>query len=98
LMQSSQTCRVPLAQLRLATRLSQLTSSVETVDERSTMRTSEAGPVDDFSRSRLTMSSCRSRHVTPLKGEIRRDSLPGWENMDSDMARRRNGVWSDLTL
>jgi len=98
LMQSSQTCRVPLAQLRLATRLSQLTSSVETVDERSTMGTSEAGPVDDFLRSRLPKSSCRSRHVTPLKGDTWRDSLPGWENMDSDMARRRNGVWSDLTL
>ncbi|KAF1921029.1 hypothetical protein BDU57DRAFT_407514, partial [Ampelomyces quisqualis] len=58
LMQSSLTCRVPLAQLWLATRLSQLSSSIETVDENSITRTSEAGPVDDSLRSRL-MSSCR---------------------------------------
>jgi transcriptional activator HAC1 len=96
LMQSSLTCRVPLAQLMLATRLSQRSSSVETVDKRPAKGTSRAGPVDGaVVRSRLMKSSRRRpvgrrRHVTPLKrgfGSLT-ESSRGWENM-------ANGVRSD---
>jgi flagellar motility protein MotE (MotC chaperone) len=98
LMQSSLTCRVPLAQLMLATRLSQRSSSVETVDERSRKGTSRAGPVGgDALRLRLTNSS-RSlqgeRRVTTLK----KASSLGWENRGCGITRRRNGVLSDSAL
>ena len=82
LMQSSQTCRVPLAQLRLATGFSQLSSSVDAVDERSSKGMSKAGPVDGVRRSRL-MRSPRLR-----QSGRRRTSL-GQENMDCRFARRR---------
>jgi hypothetical protein len=96
LMQSSLTCRVPLAQLMLATRLSQRNSSIETVDERSSMGMSKAGPVDGaVLRSRLMKSSRRKqvgrrRRVTSLKQDFGRfmGSSQGWENM-------ANGVLSD---
>jgi len=96
LMQSSLTCRVPLAQLMLATRLSQRSSSVETVDKRPTKGTSRAAPVDvAVIRSRLMKSSRRRqvgrrRYVTPLKRGFGRFTVSsrGWENM-------ANGVWSD---
>ncbi|KAH6073949.1 hypothetical protein HBI67_060560 [Parastagonospora nodorum] len=74
LMQSSLTCRVPLAQLMLATRLSQRSSSVDGVDERPMKGTSGAGLVDGaVIQSRLMKSSRRRRHVgrrrhvSPLK-------------------------------
>jgi hypothetical protein len=83
LMQSTLTCRMPLAQLMLATRLSQRSSSIEAVGEVSSKGMSETGPVGGgVSRSRLTKSSKprqlgRRLHVTSLKGK----SL-GWENTD----------------
>jgi hypothetical protein len=90
LMQSSLTCRVPLAQLLLATSLLQRSTSVEAVDERSSKNTSRAGPVDDgvLLDSRLNKSSTwkevgRRRRVTSLKrgfGHSMGSSM-GWENM-----------------
>jgi hypothetical protein len=83
LMQSTLTCRMPLAQLMLATRLSQRSSSIEAVDEESSKGASRAGPVDGVvSKSRLTKSSKlrqvgRRLHVTSLKSK----SLD-WENTD----------------
>ncbi|KAH7401030.1 hypothetical protein DE146DRAFT_485710 [Phaeosphaeria sp. MPI-PUGE-AT-0046c] len=81
LMQSSLTCRVPLAQLLLATRLSQLSSSVEAVNERSNLGTSVAGPVaetDNVLESRLTSSPIRRRHVPSLKTGLGWDRKTDW--------------------
>ncbi|OAL00753.1 hypothetical protein IQ06DRAFT_294021 [Phaeosphaeriaceae sp. SRC1lsM3a] len=90
LMQSSLTCRVPLAQHLLATRLSQLSSSVEAVDERSTTGTSAAGPVaesDKVLESRLTSSPTRRRHVPSLKTGL------GWDRKrDTWDVTRHGGV------
>jgi hypothetical protein len=91
LMQSSLTCRVPLAQLMLATRLSQRGSSVETVDERSSKGMSRAGPVGgDALRLRLTNSS-RSRHSGRHRSVTTRNkaSSMGWENRGCGITRRR---------
>ncbi|KAF2828729.1 hypothetical protein CC86DRAFT_197259 [Ophiobolus disseminans] len=96
LMQSSLTCRVPLAHLMVATRPSQRSSSVETVDERSTKGTSGAGPVDGGYRLRRTGSSRlaqggRRRRVatsSSLQRGYRRSSL-GWENRGCGFTRRQ---------
>ncbi|KAH8732242.1 hypothetical protein GQ44DRAFT_602369 [Phaeosphaeriaceae sp. PMI808] len=91
LMQSSQTCRVPLAQLRLATGFSQLSSSVDAVDERSSKGMNEAGPVDGILRSRLMKSSW----LRQLGG--RRTSL-GQENMGCRFTRRQTESRAMLLL
>lgn len=94
LMQSSLTCRVPLAQLMLATRLSQRSSSVDAVNERSTKGTSGAGPVEGAHRLRLMKSLklrqlWRRRRVTTWKNNRRRMSLaPGQENLGCRILRR----------
>jgi hypothetical protein len=82
LMQSSLTCRVPLAQLLLATRLSQRSSSVEAVDERSSKGMSEAGLVEGVPKSRLMSSRLRQL------GRRRRVSSLGQENMGFGFTRR----------
>jgi hypothetical protein len=87
LMQSSLTCRVPLAQLLLATRLSQRSSSVEAVDERSSKGMSGPGPVDGGATRLRLMKSSKfrqvgwRRHVTSLKRSL------GWENTDGGLIK-----------
>ena len=67
LMQNSLTCRVPLAQLLLATRLSQRSSSIEDIVARPGKGMTEAGPVDGVLRSRL-MRSNKLRQSSRRKG------------------------------
>ncbi|KAH7088563.1 hypothetical protein FB567DRAFT_569387 [Paraphoma chrysanthemicola] len=87
LMQSSLTCRVPLAQLTLATRLSQRSSSVEAVNERSSKGTSEAGPEEGAHRLRLMKSSKlrqlgrRRRVTTTLKNNRHASPSSSWAHM-----------------
>ncbi|UPX14191.1 transcription factor that binds to CRE motif [Ascochyta rabiei] len=66
LMQSSLTCRVPLAHLLVATRFSQQTTSFENVIRPGSEK-SETGSLDDVRRSRL-MRSCRLRQLGRRKG------------------------------
>ena len=66
LMQSSLTCRVPLAHLSVATRLSQQTTSFENAIRPGSEK-SETGSLDGVRRSRL-MRSCRSRQLGRRKG------------------------------
>lgn len=91
LMQSSLTCRVPLAQLWLATRLSQRSSSIEDITARSGEVTDGSGPVDGVLESRLMRSfqlrqSGRRKGVPSLRGPM--VSL-GRENLGCDLMRRR---------
>lgn len=90
LMQSSLTCRVPLAQLMLATRLSQRSSSVETV-ERSNLGLTKAGPVDGgVLRLRRTRTP-KVRQSTKCKSVTIRRSMSALarENMACGFTRRR---------
>jgi hypothetical protein len=98
LMQNSLICRVPLAQLMLATRLSQRSSCIEdSVNETLSTGLGKAGPDDgDVLGFRLTSSSTRSlqprrrRYISPLKRDTKRTrSLSGWENMGCASTRRR---------
>jgi hypothetical protein len=97
LMQSSLTCRVPLAHLTVATRPSQRSSSVDAVGERSSKGMSRAGPVDgDGHGSRLTKSSKlrqvgRRRRVSTLNRGYRRsmNTSLGSENLWRVFTRRR---------
>merc|ERR1712137_1477961 len=66
LMQSSLTCRVPLAHLLVATRLSQQTTSFENVIRPGSEK-SETGSVDDVRKSRM-MRSSRLRQLGRRKG------------------------------
>lgn len=93
LMQSSLTCRVPLAHLTVATGPSQRIASVETVDERSNKGTSRARLVDGRHRLRLMKSSGpgqvgRRRRVSTFKRDSRRSSQ-GWENRGCGFTRRQ---------
>lgn len=78
LMQSSLTCRVPLAHLSVATRLSQQTTSFENVIRPGSEK-SETGSLDGVRRSRL-MRSCRLRQLGRRKGvqSMRMDALRPW--------------------
>jgi transcriptional activator HAC1 len=66
LMQSSLTCRVPLAHLLVATGLSQQTTSFENAIRPGSEK-SETGSLDGVRRSRL-MRSCRLRQLSRRKG------------------------------
>lgn len=66
LMQSSLTCRVPLAHLLVATRLSQQTTSFENAIKPGSKK-SETGSIDGVRRSRM-MRSCRLRQLSRRKG------------------------------
>ncbi|KAF7443772.1 bZIP-2 multi-domain protein [Pyrenophora tritici-repentis] len=81
LMQSSTTCRVPLAQLRLATRPSQRDNfSIEAVLRLSEGLKDQAESVKGDCGSRLTRSS-KSRQLGGRKnGSLRLDRVLGWEN------------------
>lgn len=105
LMQSSLTCRVPLAHLTVATRPSQRRSSVEAVDERSSKSMSVSGPVDGGHRVRLSKSSKlkRRRVKTSFKRGYRRSTVSelGWENMGCGFTRRHvesERIWLDFTI
>lgn len=96
LMQSSLTCRVPLAQLMLATRLSQRSSSVEDIVARPSEGLQKAGSVDGVLRSRLTRSGKlrqfgRRKGVRSLKRDIIKRSvgLQGRGIMGCASTRRR---------
>ena len=85
LMQSSLTCRVPLAHLSVATRLSQQTTSFENVIRPGSEK-SETGSLDGVRSSRL-MRSCRLRQLGRRKGVLswRMDAKRSW------MAREQVG-------
>jgi transcriptional activator HAC1 len=85
LMQSSLTCRVPLAHLLVATRLSQQTTSFENVIRPGNEK-SETGSLDGVGSSRL-MRSCRLRQLGRRKGVLswRMDAKRSW------MAREQVG-------
>jgi len=87
LMQSSLTCRVPLAHLTVATRPSQRRSSVETVDERSSKGRGEAGPVDGVPRK--TRQVGRRRRVSTFKRSNRRSMSCASSRGSENMGRRR---------
>jgi transcriptional activator HAC1 len=78
LMQSSLTCRVPLAHLSVATRLSQQTTSFENVIRPGSEKT-ETGSIDGVRSSRL-MRSCRLRRLGRRKGVqlLRQDAKRSW--------------------
>ena len=85
LKQSSLTCRVPLAHLSVATRLSQQTTSFGNVIRPGSEK-SETGSLDGVRSSRL-MRSCRLRQLGRRKGVLswRMDAKRSW------MAREQVG-------
>lgn len=88
LMQSSLICRVPLAQLMLATRLSQQSFSIEDIVATPNKGMSEAGSVDGVLGTRLMRSG-------ELRQMVRRKDLRSWgsttmgqENLGCGITRR----------
>lgn len=90
-MQSSLTCRVPLARLTAATRLSQRTSSVELIYERSSRGMSKTGPVGGGrSLSLRHMKALKVRQSRNRRNvSTRRTRSLGRENMVSGITRQR---------
>lgn len=86
LMQSSLTCRVPLAHLTVATRLSQQTTSFENVTRPGSEK-SESGSADDVRRSRL-MRSCRLEQLGWRKGvqSLSMDAKRPWATLARESA------------
>ena len=94
LMQNSLTCRVPLAQLLLATRLSQRSSSIKDIVARPSEGVSKAGSVDGVLGSRMTRSFKlrqlgRRKGVRSGKRDIKRSMVSlGRENLGCGFTRR----------
>lgn len=91
LMQTALTCRVPLAHLSVATRLSQQTTSFENVIRPGSEK-DETGSDDDVRSSRL-MRSCRLRQLGRRKGvqSWRLDAKRSWmarEQVGCSLTRR----------
>jgi hypothetical protein len=95
LMQSSLTCRVPLAQLTLATRLSQWSTSVEAVTEPG-REVKQAGTADDALKKRLMTGRLeqlgRRKGVQSLNRDFKSSMGLGWEHPAYLSTRRRLGI------